>query len=261
MHRQEIISMFRLSETALYKILVYLLLLLCLGVAVKGASAFIQKHWIVRTTAESMKFFKQQDEKMKEYLDAYVKKTESLKEKGMFCIEKKKPSPPQVAGILGDSALMNGKWCKVGEEHAGAKIVKIEPAQIVILWEGKEMTLAPLLASTPEKLDEKPKITIEKTEPAVKVAKNAPEVGAEPVAVQQGGDDPLAWLGMEVSAELRAFLLKLFDAMPADQVESAKQEWANMSDEQKQKQLDEVQKMIDSGQADTMLEQVKASQG
>lgn len=260
MNRHEFISRIRLSEQAVGKGLFFLLILLCLGTAVKTVGGIFQKRSIPGRVAGSIELFDTQNSKAKEYLEAYGKEVSKLKEKGIFCLEKKKPSPPQVSGILGDSALMNNKWCKVGEEQAGAKIVKIEPTQVTILWEGKEMRLSPLLASSSENAIEKPKMKIEKTRPDENAAKKNPELGAEPVAVQ-AKDDPLAWLGMEVSTELRAFLIKLFDTMPADQVESAKQEWANLSDEQKQKRLDEAQKMVDSGQAETMLEQMKASQG
>mgnify|MGYP006959962731 CR=1 FL=1 len=147
-----------------------------------------------------------------------------------------------------------GKWCKVNEEHAGAKVLKIEPTQVTVFWKGKEMQLAPLLASTPNHSGsaQKKKETI--------TADKGSEANTKPVAVQQIQDDPLAWLGMEISAELRAFLLKLFDLMPADELEKAKQEWANLSEEEKKQRMDEAQQMVDSGQADTILEQMKSSQ-
>lgn len=261
MNRGEFISRIRLNEQTIEKGLFCLLVLVCLGVAAKTVGGFFQKRLIPRTIAASMELLDAQSGKAKEYLEAYGKDVGKLKEKGIFCPEKKKPSPPQVSGILGDSVLMNNTWCKVGEEQAGAKIVKIEPAQVTILWEGKEMKLSPLLAGTSENVTEKPKMKIEKTKPDAKTAKSRQKNGAEPAAGPQAGDDPLAWLGMEISPELRSFLLKLFDAMPADQVESAKQEWANLSEEQKKQRLDEAQQMVDSGQADTMLEQMKASQG
>jgi hypothetical protein len=260
MDRHEFISRIRLNEQTVEKGLFCLLVLLCLGVAAKTVGGFFQKRSISGIIAESMKLLDGQNSKAKEYLEAYGKEVEKLKDKGIFCPEKKKPSPPQIIAILGHSVLIGDTWCKVGEEQAGAKIVKIEPTQVMILWEGKEMKLSPLLAGAPEKSDEKSKIMVEKTESGVRVAKSSPEPAAES-AVQKPGDDPLAWLGAEVSAELRAFLLKVFEMMPADQLERSKQEWANMSEEQKKQHLDEAQKMVDSGQAETMLEQMKASQG
>ena len=262
MIRDKIITRFRHNETVVRKMLICTLFLLCAGVAVKAVGAVFQKQRVVTVTAESTAFLKSQDEKKKEYLDAYVRKTEMLKEKGMFVREKPKPSPPQVVAILGHRALMNNKCCNVDDEHAGAKVLKIEPTQVTILWEGKEMTLAPLLASTPKTVSEKSnKKDVRRKVKDTAVVRQDPETPAEPVTESQAGDDPLAWLGRDISPELRDFLLKVFEMMPADQLERSKQEWANMSDEQKQQHLDEAQKMVDSGQAEQMLEQMKASQG
>ena len=259
MNRHELISRIRLKKKTIEKGLVCLLILLCLGVAVKMIGGLLQKRSIDGTVRESRQFLESQNSKAKEYLEAYAKKVEMLKEKGAFCPPKKEPSPPQVVGILGDSVLMAGKWCKVDEEHAGAKVLKIEPTQVTILWKDKEMKLAPLLASIPNNSNGRQKKKDKKTE--IVTASNGSEANTGPVAVQQTQDDPLAWLGMEISAELRAFLLKLFDLMPADQLEKTKQEWANMSEEQKKQRMDEAQQMVDSGQADTILEQMKSSQG
>jgi len=50
---------------------------------------------------------------------------------------------------LGDEALINGKWYKIGDMVADAKIVAIEPAQVRIEWEGSEKSFAPIDASSP----------------------------------------------------------------------------------------------------------------
>jgi len=258
MNRHGFIPGIRLNRQTIEKGLVCFLVFLCLGVTVKIVGGLLQKHSIAGTVHESMEFLETQNSKAKEYMETYAKKVETLKQKGAFCPENKEPPPPQVAGILGDSVLMGGKWCKVDEEHAGAKVLKIEPTQVTILWQGKEMKLAPLLASIPNNSDSKQK-TKDK-QPETVQANNGPEGNTEPIAVQQTQDDPLAWLGMEISAELRAFLLKLFDLMGADKLEEAKQEWANLSEEQKKQRMDEAQQLVDSGQADTILEQIKAGQ-
>ena len=256
MNRYELISRIRLNRQTIKKGLICLLILLCLGVAIKIVGGFFQKHSIAGTIRESMKFLETQNSKAKEYLETYAKKVETLKEKGAFCPEKKEPPPPQITGILGDSVLMANKWCKVDEEHAGAKVLKIEPTEVTILWQGKEMKLAPLLASNPDNSNARPKTKNQKAEPVA-----AHKESGVAVAVQQTEDDPLAWLGMEVSGSLRAFMLKLFAMMPADQLEKAKQEWAGLSEEEKKQKLDEAQQLVDSGQADAILEQMKSSQG
>jgi hypothetical protein len=79
---------------------------------------------------------------------------DELKEKNLFVPPPPKKHPvKQVAGILGDEALLfthekpeEGKWYKVGDMVKDAKIVAIEPTQIKIKWDGGEITLAPIEA-------------------------------------------------------------------------------------------------------------------
>ena len=70
---------------------------------------------------------------------------DELKKKNLFV-----PPPPKqkpvVSGILGDEALIKGKWYKVGDKVGDSKIVAIEAAQVRIEWEGKEIVLAPIQA-------------------------------------------------------------------------------------------------------------------
>jgi hypothetical protein len=56
--------------------------------------------------------------------------------------------PPKFDGIqcnavLGQEALINGQWYKVGDTAQGAKIVEIQPASVKVLWQEKEHTLVP----------------------------------------------------------------------------------------------------------------------
>ena len=68
---------------------------------------------------------------------------ELLKQKNMF-VPTPKPSPPTVSGILGDAALVNGKWCRAGETAGDVKIITIGAVDVKIEWQGKEITIAPV---------------------------------------------------------------------------------------------------------------------
>ena len=68
---------------------------------------------------------------------------DALKQKNLF-MPTPKPSPPTVAGILGDAAFINGKWCKAGESAGDVKIIAIGATEVQVEWQGKEMTLAPI---------------------------------------------------------------------------------------------------------------------
>ena len=59
----------------------------------------------------------------------------------MFAPPAPKPKPPVCTGVLGDTAIINGKAYKIGQDVGGAKIVSIRPMEVMILWQGKEVNL------------------------------------------------------------------------------------------------------------------------
>lgn len=70
---------------------------------------------------------------------------ERLEKENLFV----KPAPKQhpvreVAGILGDEALINNRWYKLGDSVGDAKIVAIEPTKVRIAWNGQEKDFAPM---------------------------------------------------------------------------------------------------------------------
>lgn len=70
---------------------------------------------------------------------------DELKKKNLFVKTPPRQHPvSEVLGILGDEALINGKWCKVGESVADAKIVAIEPTKVKIAWDGQEKEFTPI---------------------------------------------------------------------------------------------------------------------
>jgi hypothetical protein len=49
-----------------------------------------------------------------------------------------------VLGIMGQEALINDKWYKVGDSVADARITAIEPTKVRIVWNGQEKEFAPI---------------------------------------------------------------------------------------------------------------------
>ena len=182
-------------------------------------------------------------EKVAEYLAADSEKVEALKKKNMFMPPTPKPSPPTVTGILGKSALINGKWYKVGEEVSGAKILRVEPTQIVIEWNGKEMPLAPLLASTGSVKTEPNENTPEKKKRRRRKKLEQLEEPEEEQA-EAAEDDPLAWMGVTLSPALRAKLLETWNQLNDEQKEQFKQQWNSMTDEQKQAAISAMEQQL-----------------
>ena len=72
-----------------------------------------------------------------------------LKKNNLFAPPPPKQHPvKQVSGILGDEALINGKWYKAGDKVGDANIVAIEPAQVKIAWNGTEKVFLPIEAAS-----------------------------------------------------------------------------------------------------------------
>jgi len=70
---------------------------------------------------------------------------DALKEKNLFAPKPPKQNPvKEVAGILGDEALINGNWYKAGQSVGDAKILAVEPTKVRISWNGQETELAPI---------------------------------------------------------------------------------------------------------------------
>jgi hypothetical protein len=68
---------------------------------------------------------------------AHAERLARINERNIFMPPKPKGFRGQVAGVLGDSALINGQLYKVGQSVAGATIKAIGPDWVEIEFEGK----------------------------------------------------------------------------------------------------------------------------
>jgi hypothetical protein len=70
---------------------------------------------------------------------------EGLKKNNLFAPRAPKQYPiNEVIGILGNQALINGQWYKVGDTVAEAKILAIEPTKVKVTWNGEEKEFMPI---------------------------------------------------------------------------------------------------------------------
>ncbi len=75
----------------------------------------------------------------------------TLKKKNLFKMEEPPRNPvTEIAGILGNEALINGQWYKVGAKVGDPKnpavIVAVEPTKVRVKWNGKETDFLPINA-------------------------------------------------------------------------------------------------------------------
>ena len=132
------------------------------SVALLGASAVMLVLMVIKVTGflaapvraeqtlnKAVAQSKPDDEEVKKHIAASKSIADDLKKKNLFAPPLPKRHPVnQVLGILGNEALINGKWYKAGDRVGDANIVAIEPAKVVIEWDGNEKTFLPIDAKT-----------------------------------------------------------------------------------------------------------------
>ena len=173
--------------------------------------------------------------RLKQSLGEAKKRVDSLKQNNLFVKAPPKQNPiKQVEGILGGEALIGGKWYKVGDKVADAKIVAIAATQVEVEWDGKKTSFSPIAsvsagppapptaAGGPPKKEDGP----QPPKPAEAKVVKPPAPPTE--------DDPLAWMGVKLSPKLRAMFLEKWNSASPEEKEKGKEEWNKMSDEQKQ---------------------------
>jgi hypothetical protein len=70
---------------------------------------------------------------------------EALKKNNLFAPPPPKQNPVrEVSGILGDEALINGKWYKAGASVGDAKILAVGPTKVKVSWNGQEKEFSPI---------------------------------------------------------------------------------------------------------------------
>ncbi len=184
---------------------------------------------------------------LQQSLGAAKKAADTLKQSNLFVKAPPKENPiKQVDGILGNEAFIAGKWYKVGEKIADAKIVAIEATKIEVEWDGKKTSFAPIGATSAAAPPPPPPAA---AEPKKKEAAPAPppkppeikEVKAVPPAPVE--EDPLAWLGVKLSPKLRAMLLEKWNSASPEEREKAQKEWNNMPEDKKQEAIQQMERM------------------
>jgi hypothetical protein len=114
-------------------------------ILVKLGSFFATSAKMERLVEEAVAQSKADPNDAKEYLAKFKEVADELKKKNMFAPPPPKPGWPvsRVEGILGDTALINGGWRKVGDDIGGAKVLEIKPTYVKVVWEGKEKIFSP----------------------------------------------------------------------------------------------------------------------
>jgi len=231
--KAEVLSVVMLGMSALFGVLIL----------ARVGGLFVDSARAERLVKRAFEQSKPDPNDLKKYFAQSKSVAEELKKKNLFVPPEPKQHPvKQVSGILGDETLINGKWYKVGDKVADAKITAIEPARVKIEWEGKEKTFAPIdAASAPEPNEKGEKPVTGKREGRRAIAERPRK---EKVAAP-AEEDPLAWMGVKLSDALRAKLLEKWNSMSDEEKQQWKDQWNKIPDEQKQKMVDSMEENID----------------
>jgi hypothetical protein len=161
----------------------------------------------------------------------------AMKEKNLFVKNPPEEHPiKQIDGILGSEVLISDKLYRAGDKVGEAVIVAIGPTEVTVEWHGKKKVFSvfgsedrrPSPPSRPAPMVAKPKVS-GPAQPVVEAAAVAVETSEE--------EDPLAWMGVTLSASARTKLLAMWDQLTDEQKAEAKEQWNNASDEEKQQAM------------------------
>ena len=210
----------------------------------KVANSFMEPRCVEGIAASASTRSVQDPNRVQPYLDEAKGVADALKAKNLFVKAQSKQHPvKQVDGILGQEALIANKWYKAGDKIGEAKILSVESTRVVIEWDGKTKTFAPIAAaeserSAPKRAEEKPKETKKE-----ETAESAPEAAVAEVQIVEGvtDDDPLAWMGIDLPAHVRAMILEKWNGASDEEKKQAKEQWNKMSDGEKQQAIDQME--------------------
>lgn len=181
---------------------------------------------------------------LQQHLDEAEKTADALKQGNLFVKQPPKTHPvKQVDGILGEEVLISGKWYKAGAKVRDAKILAIGPTEVRIEWDGKETVFTPIAAS--DSGSSRPT----RPEPAQRDGPSPPRPASRAEVVKTEApeapatDDPLAWLGVSLSPQLKEKLLERWNKLSDEEKEQRRREWNEMDDEQKQQTLESLERM------------------
>jgi hypothetical protein len=163
---------------------------------------------------------------LKESLTQARTSAEQLKKQNLFVKTTPKQHPiSEVLGILGDEALINDKWYKVGDSVGDAKIVAIEPTRVRVAWDGQEKEFSPIGAGG-----------------SGGPAKGRGERVAPSSRPRRAGGAPVV-----LSGQRRGFMQGGPGSLSPEERQRMRQQWQSMSPEERQRRREEIRRRFSGG--------------
>jgi len=215
-----------------------------------GASAFgkVAGFYLERTRVQELRSLAHgtgDPNGLKQSLGAARKTADTLKRSNLFFQTPPQEHPvKQVEGILGSEAFIAGKWYKTGDKIGGAKVVAVNATDVQIEWNGKETRFSPMASTSARPPGPPMAARGERREDGPQPPKPPEAKVVRPGPPQPAADDPLAWVGVKLSSKLQALLQEKWSHASPEERERGKQEWNQMSDEQKQRVVDAMEQRM-----------------
>lgn len=155
-------------------------------------------------------------EAVKKLLATHREVADALKKKNMFVPPPPKPNPPQCYGIIGSSAIIDGRYYKAGDKVGAAEIVAVGPRDVTILWDGKEMKLVPFSYESQYASANRPKPTSSENADKKESSETSVTVVVQAPTPMGPGGPGGGFFGMS-SDDRRAMIEKYRNMSPAEQ--------------------------------------------
>jgi hypothetical protein len=156
---------------------------------------------------------------LKESLTQAKTSAEQLKKKNLFVLPASRQNPVgEVVGILGDEALINDKWYKVGDSVGDAKIVAIEPTKVKVVWDGQEKEFSPIGAG----------------------GSGGPARGRSERAAPSSRPGRTGGAPMVIAGERGGAMRGRFNSLSPEERQKMRQQWQSMSPEERQRRREEM---------------------
>jgi hypothetical protein len=126
----------------------------------------------------------------------------------------------------------------VSKKPLATRTTQPVPVEKVEVKETKTETPVESREVTPEPKEQPKEAVVERPTPPVR-----PDVTEVKVAAKPQEDDPLAFMGANLSPKLRAMMLEKWNTMTDEQKEQAKKQWNEMPEEQKQMAMKALESM------------------
>ncbi len=149
------IEFIKQNRKYLPKVIVLLVIVLILATAGRVLAYMAAAYRIPAQIQGAIENCNYDDEMVNKSLAKHKETAGNLKKKSLFVAPRNVVAKmPVCTAILGDKALINGKYYGVGDTTAGAELLAVNAFDITIKWEEKEVKLVPFSVSnlTPEQM-------------------------------------------------------------------------------------------------------------